>query len=131
MTLRAREPPVMMSMTSYARGTSCRVRREYGETHALQRHSNSRRTITRLLGLLSSSSSSSSSSSHHLAIKFHATWNYNSHLLSQNRPKRYSGWSSTKKRPSVFCRVEVVVGWRCLLPLSIHMLYDDTVTWRV
>ena len=27
--------------------------------------------------------------------------------------------------------VEVVVGWRCLLPLSIHMLYDDTVTWRV
>ena len=27
--------------------------------------------------------------------------------------------------------VEVVVGWRCLLPPSIHMLYDDTVTWRV
>jgi len=27
--------------------------------------------------------------------------------------------------------VEVVVGWRCLLPPSIHMLYDDTVTWQV
>ena len=27
--------------------------------------------------------------------------------------------------------VEVVVGWRCLLPLSIHMLYDDIATWRV
>jgi len=27
--------------------------------------------------------------------------------------------------------MKVVVGWRCLLPLSIHMLYDDTVTWRV
>ena len=27
--------------------------------------------------------------------------------------------------------VEVVVGWHCLLQPSIHMLYDDTVTWRV
>jgi len=27
--------------------------------------------------------------------------------------------------------VEVVVGWRRLLPLNIHMLYDDSVAWRV
>jgi len=27
--------------------------------------------------------------------------------------------------------VEVVVRWRRLLPLNIHMLYDDSVTWRI
>ena len=45
------KPPDVMSMTSYAGGTSCRVGRD--ESHSSQPHINSRRTITRLLGIAS------------------------------------------------------------------------------
>jgi len=51
-TSRAGKSPAMMSMTSYAGGASCRQPRD--ETHLSQPHINSRRTITRLLGINSS-----------------------------------------------------------------------------
>ena len=52
MTSRIKEAPVTMSMTSFVSNTPCRVRREFVETHSTQRQINSRRTITRLLGII-------------------------------------------------------------------------------
>ena len=46
------EPQEMMSMASYRRATSRRARSERVETHPSQRQVSSRRTITRLLGMM-------------------------------------------------------------------------------